>query len=171
MIFYLLVLLAVHRIWHYEDIFSGLRGLLALVQHRLGAAGSILKPITCPACSPVWIGLGLAVGWPWIPESVVWTFSAYPIIRMAVAVYLHAPKFIPTPEDRLKSLVAGVKQGLESQRPPAPAWMQEADAQKAAWEAHAQEQALPKEEACCGQAPDPNRGEDDTKVLPAIKPE
>jgi hypothetical protein len=144
MIFYILVLLAVHRIWHYEDIFGGLRGLLALAQHRLGGVGVLLKPITCPACSPVWIGLGLAFGWPWLPEPVIWTFSAYPIIRLAVAVYTHVSKFIPTPEDRLRSLVAGVKQGLESQRPPPPTWMRE---------------------------PDPNRGEDDTKVLPAIKPE
>lgn len=74
-----LAVLGVHRIWHWERVFRAV--------HRRLEAFPVLTPITCPSCSPVWIGVGVLVVMHvaplWLLAPVAW----YPFARWATAWY------------------------------------------------------------------------------------
>jgi hypothetical protein len=100
---YALVLLAVHRIWHYEDIFAPARArLLQWVEPRPRLAWWS-RPVTCVKCSPLWLGLGLALVWSWVPESLVFALAGYPVLRAAVAFYGGYTLLPMSPLDRARA--------------------------------------------------------------------
>ena len=106
-----LVALAVHRLWIYEEIFQPVQRLLA----RIGGIGQIenkgkignrvkllarvkggwkwlIKPLVCPPCFAFWAGaialffVEVAKTVPWM-NWVVLSLAVYPIVRVAVSVY------------------------------------------------------------------------------------
>jgi hypothetical protein len=112
-LFFLLALIAIHRIWHREDIF-------AWPVTALRSAGSLTKPLWCSACSPVWLGLALALAWPLLPPWVVWPLAAYPFVRFAAFAYTADWRgMLPDRREHLKqALDAAV---ARKHGPPAPA--------------------------------------------------
>jgi hypothetical protein len=78
--FFLLALIACHRIWHREDIFAW---LVRFVKR----GGVWTKPLWCSSCSPIWFGAGLAAAWAFIPVWAVWALAAYPFVRSASFLY------------------------------------------------------------------------------------
>jgi hypothetical protein len=114
LILYTLALIACHRIWHREDIFAQLRTLLSY-------AGWWAKPLVCPPCSPIWIGLGLAAVWPLLPTWVVWPLAAYPPVRLLVFLYrVDWGMLLPGRTERADRMQAALDAAVAKQRGPAP---------------------------------------------------
>ena len=89
---FLLIVLAslgVHRIWNYERITERVRSFL---QKRLPFKTGYL--ITCAACNALWITSGVAAVSALCPSKattiVLFAFSAYPFLRLAVWAYGYA---------------------------------------------------------------------------------
>lgn len=82
-----LAVASVHRMWHYETIFALPRADLQRAQIKAGRAQYLLYPLTCAACSPVWIGLAVALLWPALPAPVIYAFAVYLPVRALVEVY------------------------------------------------------------------------------------
>jgi hypothetical protein len=77
----ILISLALHRLWNYEDVFAGVRPWF------VG-----FKPITCAACNAFWISVPVALG-AWLLgllspiAAATFPLAAYPILRAAVGLY------------------------------------------------------------------------------------
>ncbi len=77
----ILISLAIHRLWNYEDVFSSV---------RVWFTG--FKPITCAACNAFWISVPVALG-AWLLgllspiAAATFPLAAYPILRGAVGLY------------------------------------------------------------------------------------
>ena len=108
---FVLALIACHRIWHREDIFAW-----PLAALKLG--GSWTKPLWCASCSPVWIGAVLAMAWPLLPQAVVWTLAAYPVVRLLAAAYkVHWDHFLPDRQAHLKQAFDDALQRSKAGKP------------------------------------------------------
>lgn len=77
----ILIALAIHRIWNYEDIFAFPRAWVTR-----------LKFLSCPACNAFWVSVPVAavaavLGEMRVVEALVFPLVAYTPIRLAVWVY------------------------------------------------------------------------------------
>jgi len=79
----LLSVVAIHRIWHYEDIFSSARTLLPM--------DPALTPLLIAI---VVVAVGMTVSHPAVPFALA-TLACYPVLRLAVWGY---QKYDPQPE-------------------------------------------------------------------------
>ena len=94
----------IHRLWNYEDIFRGVRGVLIrlrakALQPRQGCVsklvrplGWLLLPVICPACNAFWAGVVAAasaylMGVLPLWQAVSLPFAAYPLLRALVWAY------------------------------------------------------------------------------------
>ncbi len=68
--------LSLHRIWNYEPI-------CVRIKRRVKS----IKPLNCPVCNPVWIGLLTVCLWLTLPLTVLAFIAAYLPVRVAVWVY------------------------------------------------------------------------------------
>lgn len=120
-----LVVAAVHRMWHYETIFSLIRADLQRAQIKAGRAQYLLYPLTCAACSPVWIGLAVALLWPVLPAPIVYAFAVYLPVRALVEVYRRTDTAPPSHSAPATTTCAACGKQAPAQHPaPAETWTQ-----------------------------------------------
>lgn len=110
--FFLLALIACHRIWHHEDVFAWPRTVVKL-------GGVWTKPLWCAYCSPIWLGVALALAWPLLPVWAVWPLAAYPVARlMAYAYHLPWDRAFPGQQEHMKRALDEALQRARSAAPP-----------------------------------------------------